>query len=170
MPGRASDARARAAASSSRASGGPFRTRPRTRSPAITPEEALRHPDLGHGQQDHHRLGHPDEQGAGGDRGPAGCSGCRRTGSDVIVHPQSVIHSMVEYVDGSVLAQLGVAGHAAADPVRPDVSGPLRVSRGAVVSGTGWRPDVRGRWTAGSSRASTWRTRRRGAEGRGPRS
>lgn len=26
---------------------------------------------------------------------------------DVIVHPQSVIHSMVEYVDGSVLAQLG---------------------------------------------------------------
>jgi 1-deoxy-D-xylulose-5-phosphate reductoisomerase len=28
-------------------------------------------------------------------------------GFDVIVHPQSVIHSMVEYVDGSVLAQLG---------------------------------------------------------------
>jgi len=27
---------------------------------------------------------------------------------DVIVHPQSVVHSMVEYVDGSILAQLGV--------------------------------------------------------------
>src|SRR2546428_3835314 len=27
----------------------------------------------------------------------------------VVVHPQSIVHSMVEYVDGSVLAQLGVA-------------------------------------------------------------
>jgi 1-deoxy-D-xylulose-5-phosphate reductoisomerase len=27
----------------------------------------------------------------------------------VVVHPQSIIHSMVEYVDGSVIAQLGVA-------------------------------------------------------------
>ena len=26
----------------------------------------------------------------------------------VIVHPQSIVHSMVEYVDGSVLAQLGI--------------------------------------------------------------
>jgi 1-deoxy-D-xylulose-5-phosphate reductoisomerase len=28
---------------------------------------------------------------------------------DVVVHPQSIVHSMVEYVDGSVIAQLGVA-------------------------------------------------------------
>jgi 1-deoxy-D-xylulose-5-phosphate reductoisomerase len=28
---------------------------------------------------------------------------------DVIVHPQSIVHSMVEYIDGSVIAQLGVA-------------------------------------------------------------
>ena len=27
---------------------------------------------------------------------------------DVVVHPQSVVHSMVEFVDGSILAQLGV--------------------------------------------------------------
>ena len=34
---------------------------------------------------------------------------------DVVVHPQSIVHSMVEYVDGSVLAQLGNPGHAHAD-------------------------------------------------------
>ena len=34
---------------------------------------------------------------------------------DILVHPQSVIHSMVEYVDGSVLAQLGIARHAHPD-------------------------------------------------------
>jgi 1-deoxy-D-xylulose-5-phosphate reductoisomerase len=27
----------------------------------------------------------------------------------VVVHPQSIVHSMVEYIDGSVIAQLGVA-------------------------------------------------------------
>ena len=27
---------------------------------------------------------------------------------DVVIHPQSIVHSMVEYVDGSVLAQLGI--------------------------------------------------------------
>jgi 1-deoxy-D-xylulose-5-phosphate reductoisomerase len=34
---------------------------------------------------------------------------------DVVVHPQSIVHSMVEYVDGSVMAQLGV----------PDMKGPI---------------------------------------------
>ena len=35
------------------------------------------------------------------------CSACRPNGIDILIHPQSVIHSMVEFVDGSVLAQLG---------------------------------------------------------------
>ncbi|MCS5808042.1 hypothetical protein LNO89_11630 [Klebsiella pneumoniae subsp. pneumoniae] len=34
---------------------------------------------------------------------------------EVLIHPQSVIHSMVRYQDGSVLAQLGGAGYAHAD-------------------------------------------------------
>ena len=34
---------------------------------------------------------------------------------EIVVHPQSVIHSLVAYVDGSVLAQLGAARHAHAD-------------------------------------------------------
>jgi 1-deoxy-D-xylulose-5-phosphate reductoisomerase len=38
-----------------------------------------------------------------------------RESIDVVVHPQSVIHSMVEFVDGSVLAQLGT----------PDMRGPI---------------------------------------------
>ena len=38
-----------------------------------------------------------------------------RASIEVVIHPQSVIHSLVEYVDGSVLAQLGQPGHAHAD-------------------------------------------------------
>lgn len=34
---------------------------------------------------------------------------------EVILHPQSVIHSMVRYHDGSVLAQMGTPGHAYTD-------------------------------------------------------
>jgi 1-deoxy-D-xylulose-5-phosphate reductoisomerase len=33
---------------------------------------------------------------------------CQASDVDIVIHPQSIIHSMVEYVDGSVLAQLGV--------------------------------------------------------------
>jgi 1-deoxy-D-xylulose-5-phosphate reductoisomerase len=89
------------------ASGGPFRTRPLEAFATITPEDALRHPTWAMGKKitiDSATLvnkglevieaqwlfGLPVDQ------------------VDVIVHPQSVIHSMVEYVDGSVLAQLGV--------------------------------------------------------------
>ena len=42
---------------------------------------------------------------------------------EVLVHPQSVVHSMVAYVDGSVLAQLGDAGHAHADRPHPGLAG-----------------------------------------------
>jgi 1-deoxy-D-xylulose-5-phosphate reductoisomerase len=89
------------------ASGGPFRTRPAEAFATITPEDALRHPTWAMGKKitiDSATLvnkglevieaqwlfGLPVDQ------------------VDVIVHPQSVIHSMVEYIDGSVLAQLGV--------------------------------------------------------------
>jgi 1-deoxy-D-xylulose-5-phosphate reductoisomerase len=89
------------------ASGGPFRTLPLEAFAAITPEDALRHPTWAMGKKitiDSASLvnkglevieaqwlfGLPVDQ------------------VDVIVHPQSVVHSLVEYVDGSVLAQLGV--------------------------------------------------------------
>ncbi len=89
------------------ASGGPFRTLPREAFSAITPEDALRHPTWAMGKKitiDSATLVNKGLEvieaqwlfGMPVDR------------VDVIVHPQSVIHSMVEYVDGSVLAQLGV--------------------------------------------------------------
>lgn len=37
---------------------------------------------------------------------------------DVVVHPQSVIHSLVEYQDGSVFGSVGTARYAFADTVR----------------------------------------------------
>jgi len=89
------------------ASGGPFREWPRDKFAAITVEDALKHPTWKMGAKitiDSATLMNkgleiiearwlfdvaPDQV-------------------QVIVHPQSVVHSMVEYIDGSVIAQLGV--------------------------------------------------------------
>ncbi|NML05210.1 1-deoxy-D-xylulose-5-phosphate reductoisomerase [Sphingomonas sp. G-3-2-10] len=88
------------------ASGGPFRTRSLDEMRAITPAQAVAHPNWSMGAkisvdsatlmnkgleliEAFHLFPVAAEQ------------------LDVIVHSQSVIHSMVEYVDGSVLAQLG---------------------------------------------------------------
>jgi 1-deoxy-D-xylulose-5-phosphate reductoisomerase len=88
------------------ASGGPFRTKSRDEMAAMTPEQAVAHPNWSMGAkisvdsatmmnkgleliEAHHLFGLPSER------------------IDILVHPQSVIHSMVEYVDGSVIAQLG---------------------------------------------------------------
>jgi 1-deoxy-D-xylulose-5-phosphate reductoisomerase len=88
------------------ASGGPFRTWPAERLAAVTREEALRHPTWAMGAKitiDSATLANKALEvveahflfGTGYDS------------IDVVVHPQSIIHSMVEFVDGSVLAQLG---------------------------------------------------------------
>ena len=90
------------------ASGGPFRDTPAEKFPSITPEEALKHPTWQMGKRitiDSATLMNkgleviearwlfdiPPEK------------------IDIIVHPQSVMHSMVEFVDGSVIGQLGTA-------------------------------------------------------------
>lgn len=54
---------------------------------------------------------------------------------DVVIHPQSVVHSLVELRDGSIIAQLGVTDHAAADPVRVLLS--RAMGRGAANAGPG---------------------------------
>jgi len=90
------------------ASGGPFRELPREKFAAVTVEDALRHPTWKMGAKitiDSATLMNkgleviearwlfdvtPDQV-------------------QVVIHPQSIVHSMVEYIDGSVLAQLGVA-------------------------------------------------------------
>ncbi len=45
---------------------------------------------------------------------------------DVIVHPQSIVHSMVEFVDGSVLGAVVAFGHVFPDPVCRDLARPGR--------------------------------------------
>ena len=88
------------------ASGGPFRARAPATLHAVTPDEACAHPTWRMGRKisvdsatmmnkgleviEAHRL-----------------FGVPAAAIDIVVHPQSVVHSLVEYVDGSVLAQLG---------------------------------------------------------------
>ena len=102
------------------ASGGPFRGRSRESLQAVTPEQAVAHPRWSMGPkisvdsaslmnkgleviEAHHLFGvEPDR-------------------IDVLVHPQSLVHSLVEFVDGSTLAQLGL----------PDM-------RSALAVGLGW--------------------------------
>ena len=88
------------------ASGGPFRTWTSDRIAGATVQQALNHPTWKMGKkitvdsatlvnkaleviEAHFLFGLPDER------------------IDVVVHPQSVIHAFVEFVDGSVLAQVG---------------------------------------------------------------
>jgi 1-deoxy-D-xylulose-5-phosphate reductoisomerase len=87
------------------ASGGPFRTWPKEDLERVTVEQALKHPTWEMGRKitiDSATLFNKGLEmiearwlfGIGMDR------------IDVVVHPQSIVHSMVEFVDGSVLAQL----------------------------------------------------------------
>ena len=105
------------------ASGGPFRTSSLERIREATPAQAVAHPNWDMGAkvsvdsatlmnkgleliEAHYLFGLPSER------------------IDVLIHPQSVVHSLVEFVDGSVLAQLGPAdmrvpiAHALAWPER----------------------------------------------------
>ena len=88
------------------ASGGPFRTASAEAMRAATPAQAVAHPNWSMGAkisvdsatlmnkgleliEAHYLFGLPSER------------------IDILIHPQSVVHSLVEFVDGSVLAQLG---------------------------------------------------------------
>ncbi len=88
------------------ASGGPFRSFPANRMARATPEQAVAHPNWSMGAkisvdsatmmnkgleliEAHYLFGMPSER------------------IDILVHPQSIVHSIVEYADGSMLAQLG---------------------------------------------------------------
>jgi len=88
------------------ASGGPFRTASAEQIERASPAEAVAHPNWSMGAkisvdsatlmnkgleliEAHYLFGLPSER------------------IDILIHPQSVVHSMVEFVDGSVLAQLG---------------------------------------------------------------
>ncbi|MDQ3139552.1 MAG: 1-deoxy-D-xylulose-5-phosphate reductoisomerase, partial [Pseudomonadota bacterium] len=117
------------------ASGGPFRTLSLADMAAMTVAQAVAHPNWSMGAkisvdsatmmnkgleliEAHHLFALPSER------------------IDILVHPQSVIHSMVEYVDGSTIAQLGSPdmripiAHTLAYPARmPTPAAPLDLAR-----------------------------------------
>ncbi len=111
------------------ASGGPFFAKTPDELAAVTPEAALRHPNWTMGRkitidsatlmnkgleviEAHWLFGVPAEQIA------------------IHIHPESIVHSMVEYIDGSVIAQMGIPdmkipiAYALAYPERLPVEGP----------------------------------------------
>jgi 1-deoxy-D-xylulose-5-phosphate reductoisomerase len=88
------------------ASGGPFRAAPLTALKTVTPEQAVAHPNWDMGRKI------SVDSATMMNKGLEVIEACWLFDTapekvQVVVHPQSVIHSMVEYVDGSVLAQLG---------------------------------------------------------------
>jgi 1-deoxy-D-xylulose-5-phosphate reductoisomerase len=106
------------------ASGGPFRNLPLEQFAAITPEQALKHPTWVMGR----RI--TIDSATMLNKGLEIIEACRLfevTPSQVrvTVHPQSTVHSLVEYVDGSILAQISVTDmrlpilYALAYPERP---------------------------------------------------
>lgn len=88
------------------ASGGPFRGRSLEEMRRVTPEEAVAHPNWSMGAKISVDCATLMNKGLEAIEAyhlfPVAVDAI-----DVVVHPQSVIHSLVEYVDGSVLAQLG---------------------------------------------------------------
>ncbi|NLW96362.1 1-deoxy-D-xylulose-5-phosphate reductoisomerase [Luteimonas wenzhouensis] len=118
LHGRDADARVRRVTLT--ASGGPFRGRSRAELAGVTPAQAVAHPKWSMGPkisvdsatlmnkgleliEARHLFGLPEDR------------------LEVLVHPQSLVHSLVEFIDGSVLAQLGL----------PDM-------RTALAVGLGW--------------------------------
>lgn len=88
------------------ASGGPFRCTPLAELQQVTPEQACAHPNWSMGRKI------SVDSASMMNKGLELIEACwlfdaRPDQVEVVVHPQSVIHSLVDYVDGSVLAQLG---------------------------------------------------------------
>ena len=88
------------------ASGGPFRQTPLAELAEVSPEQACAHPNWSMGRKI------SVDSASMMNKGLELIEACwlfdaRPSQVEVVVHPQSVIHSLVDYVDGSVLAQLG---------------------------------------------------------------
>ena len=88
------------------ASGGPFRGRTREQLADITPDQACAHPNWRMGRKISVDSATLMNKGLEVIEAQV-LFGADADAIDVVVHPQSMIHSMVEYVDGSFLAQMG---------------------------------------------------------------
>lgn len=88
------------------ASGGPFRGKTRASLAAVTPAEALKHPTWQMGPKI--TIDSATLMNKGLEVIEAHwLFGVQASQIDVVVHPQSIVHSLVEFADGSMLAQLG---------------------------------------------------------------
>ncbi|MDQ5959761.1 MAG: 1-deoxy-D-xylulose-5-phosphate reductoisomerase, partial [Pseudomonadota bacterium] len=88
------------------ASGGPFRRHSAAQLAGVTPEQAIAHPNWVMGRKI--SVDSATMMNKGLEVIEAHwLFGMSADHIDVVIHPQSVIHSMVEYIDGSVIAQLG---------------------------------------------------------------
>lgn len=88
------------------ASGGPFRQTPMAELVHVTPEQACAHPNWSMGRKI------SVDSASMMNKGLELIEACwlfdaKPSQVEVVIHPQSVIHSLVDYIDGSVLAQLG---------------------------------------------------------------
>jgi 1-deoxy-D-xylulose-5-phosphate reductoisomerase len=89
-------------------SGGPFRKTPRRQFAAITPEQALKHPVWKMGARI--TIDSATLMNKGLEVIEAHwLFGLESSRIDVLIHPESVVHSMIEFKDGSIMAQLSVA-------------------------------------------------------------
>lgn len=109
------------------ASGGPFRNYPLDQLSAVTPEQACAHPTWNMGRKI------SVDSATMMNKGLEVIEACWLFAAypeqvEVILHPQSVIHSMVAYVDGSVLAQLGNPDMRT--PIAHALAYPQRISSG----------------------------------------
>lgn len=101
------------------ASGGPFRTFPREKLATVSKDDALRHPNWAMGAKI--TIDSATMMNKGFEMIEAKwLYGISQENIDIVVHPQSIVHSMVEFVDGSVKAQLGL----------PDMHLPIRYALG----------------------------------------
>jgi 1-deoxy-D-xylulose-5-phosphate reductoisomerase len=96
------------------ASGGPFLNTPLEELEGVTPEQALRHPQWKMGKKV--TLDSASLMNKGLEVIEAHwLFGIPASRIEVHIHPQSIVHSMVEYIDGSVVAQMAI----------PDMRGPI---------------------------------------------
>ncbi len=106
------------------ASGGPFRETPRKNFDSITPEQALRHPTWNMGPKitvDSATLFNKGLEMIEAHW----LFGVEMARVEVVIHPQSIVHSMVEFADGSTLAQLSYSNMCF--PIQYAVTWPDRV-------------------------------------------
>ncbi|ELY4158775.1 1-deoxy-D-xylulose-5-phosphate reductoisomerase [Cronobacter turicensis] len=110
-------------------SGGPFRQTPLPELAAMTPDQACRHPNWSMGRKI--SVDSATMMNKGLEYIEARwLFNARADQMEVLIHPQSVIHSMVRYADGSVLAQLGEPDMRT--PIAHTMAWPARVPSGVT--------------------------------------